>query len=266
MKNVYQRVFYIFIVMDFKISKPTHLFAAFMLLLSLFIFLGMPLLSYLHIISTSSSSTDPFSGLPELVKIIAELFVLALQVILVILFFIIVPFLWYRLVNHFSIKEMMDKILLKRESLSMAVVWGVIGAIISFGIVIALGVLFTLLGFDIQNASNITDLEKIFPLPMILFLITFQPIAEEIFFRGFLLEKISGVSTVAVAIILTSLFFGIAHLLVGNPYPALITGVIGAVFAILVVKTQNLYSSIFAHIIFNITNFLFYILGKMMTS
>jgi len=249
--------------MEFNLSKPTHLFAGFMLFLSLFIFIGMPLLSYFGIISSSSGSTDPFSGLPELVKIIAELFVLGLQVILVVLFFILVPYIWYKLVNHLNLKEMMDAILLKREGIQMAVLWGVIGAIISFGIVIALGVIFTVLGFDIQNASNITDLEKLFPLPAILFLITFQPIAEEIFFRGFLLEKLTKVANIPVAVLISSLFFGIAHLLAGNPYPALITGVIGIVFAVLVIKTKNLYSSIFAHIIFNITNFLFYLLGKM---
>jgi membrane protease YdiL (CAAX protease family) len=95
-----------------------------------------------------------------------------------------------------------------------------------------------------------------------LILIIIQPIAEEIFFRGFLLDKFKNLFGKNIAIFFSSLLFGLAHLSYGNIYPAILTFIIGLLLAVLVVKTKNLYSSIIAHILFNLISFSIYILGR----
>jgi hypothetical protein len=144
----------------------------------------------------------------------------------------------------------------------MAFLWGVITAIVAFVIVIAVGSALTVFGVDVENSSNIQDLEMFFSIPSILFLITLQPIAEEFFFRGFLLEKLNAVHSPVLGIAGSSLFFGIAHLTYQNLYPALMTGLIGILLAVLVWKTKNLTAAIIAHVLFNIASFTFYLIGK----
>ena len=157
---------------------------------------------------------------------------------------------------------MLSRIMLRTDKLDMAFLWGLITAIIAFGVIISIGVVLTVLGVDIENASNIKDLEAIFSIPSMLVLITLQPIAEEFFFRGFLLEKISKTSGVIPAIIISSALFGIAHLSYGNIYPAFMTGGIGVILAFLVVRTKNLTTAIIAHILFNLTSFIIYVIGQ----
>ena len=57
--------------------------------------------------------------------------------------------------------------------------------IFAFAIIVAIGAIMTYLGFDLTDSSNIPELESYFSLPLMLVLIAFQPIGEEIFFRGF---------------------------------------------------------------------------------
>ena len=85
---------------------------------------------------------------------------------------------------------------------------------------------------------------------------------EEIFFRGFLLDKIKVISDQKTAIILTSFIFGIAHLTYGNVFPALMTGILGLILAYMVIKTKNLTTAIVAHILFNLTSVVLYFAGQ----
>jgi membrane protease YdiL (CAAX protease family) len=118
------------------------------------------------------------------------------------------------------------------------------------------------MGFNLADYSNIPELESYFSLPAMLILITFQPIGEEIFFRGFLLEKIKSIKGEKTAIIFTAFLFGVAHLSFGNLYPAFMTFIIGFLLAFIVIKTKNLFSAITAHILFNVVSFSFYFIGK----
>ena len=193
---------------------------------------------------------------------IFEILILFIQLILVIGFLIIFPFLWYMLVNNCSIRQFFSRILLFKERINTAILWGVIGSVVALGILIVIGAILTIAGFDLKNASNIQDLEIYFSPVAIVVLIILQPIAEEIFFRGFLLDKITSLYGEKIAIVSTAGFFGIAHLTYGNAYPALMTGIIGILLAYLVVKTKNLYSCITAHILFNIISFSLYTIGR----
>jgi hypothetical protein len=99
-------------------------------------------------------------------------------------------------------------------------------------------------------------------MPATLILITVQPVTEEIFYRGFLLEKIEKMSSSFAAIGITGILFGLAHLTTGNIYPALLTGIAGVILATLVIKTKNLTAAIIAHILFNVASFAIYTLGQ----
>lgn len=248
--------------MDLDLRKPTHLFAVFLLFLSLFMFVLVPIASFFGLFGTIASSTEQLPQIPEGLKIIFEIFTLLIQLTLVIFLFVVVPFAWYKLVNTYSLSEMLEVIRLKKEKLDMAFVYGFVTAAITLGVVMIFGILFTVLGFDLSDASNIKDIEQIFSLPVMLILITFQPITEEIFYRGFLLEKIEKLVSPSAAVLITAVLFGLAHLSMGNVYPAFLTAIAGIILGVLVIKTKNLSAAIIAHILFNVSSFTLYTLGQ----
>jgi len=245
--------------MDFKLHKPTHLFALFLLILSLLIIDVVPMFSFFQ---SFPSTGTAYEDLPAEVRLIFELFLVAISLLLVIGLMVVIPFLWYYLVNRLRIPEIMSRLQLRREKLGMAVLWGIIGAVGALAISFAIELILLRLGVDLTNASNIPQLEQLLSLPAIVILVSIQPIAEEIFFRGFLFDKISSYTKAPLAILITAALFGIAHLSYGMMYTALMAGIIGAVFGVVVWRTKNLYAGIAAHIFLNVTSITVYILGK----
>lgn len=248
--------------MDFNFKNPTHLIAFFLVMISLLMFVVVPIFTYFGMFGDITGTTDQLEQFPESFKILFEIFTLLLQLTLVIILFVLVPFVWYKLVNRYSVSQMIDAIRLKKTNLDMSIIYGIITAAIMIAVVMGVGVLLSLLGFDLENASNIKDIEQLFSIPATLILIVFQPITEEIFYRGFLLEKIEKMSSAPVAIIITGVLFGLAHLTTANLYPALLTGIAGVILAVLVIKTKNLTAAIIAHILFNVISFSIYTLGQ----
>jgi membrane protease YdiL (CAAX protease family) len=248
--------------MDFDFKNPVHFIALLLVLLSFLMFVVVPIFTYFGMFGDVASTTAQLNEFPEGFKIVFEIFALLLQLTLVLILFVIVPFVWYKIVNKFSLPQMTDAIRLKKDRIDMAFVYGILTAAVMLGIVIGVGVLLTLLGFDLENAGNIQDIEQIFSIPATFILITIQPVAEELFYRGFLLEKLEKISSAPVAIASTAVLFGLAHLTTGNVYPALLTGIAGAVLAVLVIKTKNLTAAIIAHILFNVASFAMYTLGQ----
>jgi len=250
------------LLMDFNFKNPVHLVALFLLLISFLMFVVVPIFTYFGMFGDFTSTTSQIGEFPEGFKIFFEIFALFLQFTLVIILFVLIPFVWYKLVNKYSTLQIVSALRLKKEKLDMSIVYGIITAAVMFGVVICIGGLLSVLGFDLENASNIQDIEQLFSLPATFILIIFQPITEEIFYRGFLLEKIEKMSSAPIAIIITSILFGLAHLTAGNIYPAILTGIAGAVLGIVVIKKQNLTVAIIAHILFNIVSFSMYVIGQ----
>ena len=248
--------------MDFDFKNPTHLIALFLLLLSFLMFVAVPIFTYFGMFGDVASTTAQLNEFPDSFKIVFEIFALLLQLTLVLILFVIVPFVWYKMVNKFSLSQMIAVIRLKKERIDMAFVYGVLTAAVMLGIIIGIGIILTFLGFDLENAGNIQDIEQLFSIPAMLILISIQPVAEELFYRGFLLEKLEKISSAPIAIGVTAVLFGLAHLTTGNLYPALLTGIAGAVLAVLVIKTKNLTAAIIAHVLFNVASFALYMLGQ----
>ena len=234
--------------MDFTIKKPTHLFALVILVVAFSIIIILPIYSFFYIpLSIESTQIGETS---EQFRLFFEIFTLVLQILIVAIgLFILVPFIWYKVVNKLSFKEILFRIKLRKEGIDMAIFWGIISMIAMFGIMFIIGIVLTFSGFNLEESSNITDLEQIFSLPSIFFIVAFQPIGEEIFFRGFLLDKINSIAGKETAIIVTSILFGIAHLTYGNIYPAIMTGILGLILAYMVIKTKSLTTAIISHIL-----------------
>jgi hypothetical protein len=93
------------------------------------------------------------------------------------------------------------------------------------------------------------------------FLIAIQPIGEEIYFRGFLYDKIEGYAGWPLAIVITAVLFAIAHMSYGKIIPVIMIFLMGIVLGYIVYKSKSLYSSIIAHIVFNVSSFTLAYLG-----
>ncbi len=144
----------------------------------------------------------------------------------------------------------------------IAFLWGIVVTIIIFLIFFIIEFLLIVLGFNPDVLGNIQDLEKYFTPVSLFILVSVQPIAEEIFFRGFLLDKIGTFAGQNVAIFSTAVLFGIAHMSYGKIYPVFFPMIMGVLLAYVVIKTRNIYASIFAHIFFNVTSFIIYFAFK----
>ena len=196
-------------------------------------------------------------------KAIFEIILLVFQLGFVFIAMIMVPLLWYALVNRISLKEMFSRLNLRRQNIDNALLWGVIAIITAFAVTIAIGLLYMMItNTDTENLSNIPDLQQLFSISSLYLIVLLQPFCEEFFFRGFLLEKITKVSNWKIAVVFTSVLFGISHLTYTYAYTAILAVILGLIFALVVVKTKNLYAAIFAHTIINVTSLTLYFFGK----
>jgi membrane protease YdiL (CAAX protease family) len=246
--------------MDFNFKKPTHFLAFLGLLSALFLFVIYPLISVFSVTQIPSLYTPSMTPFQ---KLTLEITLLFFQFLFVIAGFILVPLLWYKLVNKISLKEMITRLSLRKEGLPNAILWGFITIIIAFGSTMIIGLAY--LFFTKTNPStmsNIPDLQTMFSVPSLYLLVTLQPFCEEFFFRGFLLEKITKVGGPTIAVVTTAVLFGISHLTYTYAYTAIIAVILGVLFALVVLKTKNLYSAIFAHTLLNITSLTLFFFGK----
>jgi len=76
------------------------------------------------------------------------------------------------------------------------------------------------------------------------------PIVEEIFFRGLLLRSLRSLTGTVLAVVLSSLAFGLAH---AESLQLLGLAVFGAILAVLALSTRRLGAGIVAHAAFNLT-------------
>ena len=246
--------------MDFSFKKPTHLIALLALLGTLALFIGYPLLSLFFPSQIAALYTPSMTSLQRLTM---ELTLLFVQFLFVFVGMILVPLLWYTFVNRISVKEMFTRLQLRRAGLSHAFLWGFITVIVAFACTMAIGLLYLYFTkMDPNKLSNIPDLQQLFSIPSLYLLVAVQPFCEEFFFRGFLLEKLTRISKPIVAIAITSVLFGISHLSYTYAYTSFIAVLLGVLFAVVVLRTKNLASAIFAHTLINIVSLTLYFFGK----
>lgn len=231
--------------MDFKIDKPSHIFALLLLILSILLVFILPVANFIIELDHPLSLED--LNISELTAVISQFIVIAT--------FILVPVAWYVIVNKLSFKGMLSRMKLVSENIDKAFLWGILAAILIFitTFVIEL-VLINGFGVKVEDLSNIPYLEKLFSPVTLFFIVAIQPVAEEIFFRGFLYEKIENFAGGAMAVVFTSFLFGIAHLSYGLTIPVIIIILMGMILGYVVYRTKNLYSAITAHVAYNVTS------------
>lgn len=80
------------------------------------------------------------------------------------------------------------------------------------------------------------------------------PVAEELFFRGLTLRAFAGRFGPAVGVVASSLLFGLMHLqgfTAGAAFIVLLTGLVGATFAVVTLRSGRLGPAVIGHIAFN---------------
>lgn len=241
--------------MDFSIKKPAHILVLLAFILAFFIVIIYPLLSFFGYFATVE---EGIGDLSEAIILASSLFT--------VLIFVGTPLLWYALVNRRGIKQMLHSIKLKSEGIDTAFLWGILAAIGMFFIVMIIGYVLLALGVEQEGLSNIDTLARNLSLGSMFLIIVVQSISEEIFFRGFLLEKLEPVTGPSLAICITAVLFGMAHMSYGNWYPALMPVIMGLLLGYVVVKTQNLYAAITAHMVFNFASFILYLFAQSLLS
>ena len=237
--------------MDFNIKKPTHILSLIILLGVFFLIIIYPALSFLGIFQSVGTTEIELS----------EPLILFSSVITVLIFFV-TPVIWYLLVNKYSIKEMLNRLKFRSERIDEAFLWGILAAIAMLVIVIAIGFILYSLGYDQEDLSNVDVLAGNLSIASMAFIIIIQSFSEEVFFRGFLLEKIDSVAGEKMAIFITALLFGLAHMSYGKIYPVIMPVIMGFLLGFVVFKTKNLYSAIVAHMTFNFMSFVLYLFAQ----
>jgi membrane protease YdiL (CAAX protease family) len=237
--------------MDFKPDKPSHIFALVLLLISILLIFILPL--YTFIIAFDTTELLETINIPESVAVSSQLLVIAI--------FILIPFAWYYFVNGSDFKDFKSRIKLVSQDIDKAFIWGVLSAVFIFIIIFIIEVMLIAGGIESQDLSNMPELQSLFSWPVMFFLIAIQPIGEEIYFRGFLYDKIEGYAGWPLAIVITAVLFAIAHMSYGKIIPVIMIFLMGIVLGYIVYKSKSLYSSIIAHIVFNVSSFTLAYLG-----
>lgn len=152
----------------------------------------------------------------------------------------------------------LNDVQLTTKNLKKAILYGIITAIAILLISTIIGMIIVTTqpiatDTDISNANQII---RSYPnYTSLLFLLIITSIVEEIFFRGFLLAKIKKHTKEITAIISTALIFALMHIIYLQIYTIILAFITGIIFAYLVIKTQNLFSSITAHTTYNLIIF-----------
>jgi len=260
--------------MHFTYKKPSHILALILLIGAFILIIGMPLLTVFNLLPSTSEATTMIEDIQGPFQALFDVIMLLMSIVLFIIVFILIPFAWYALVNKANLKEILYRIQLKKESLDKAFLWGFLTFIIMFALMAAISVVLVVLGIDAAEAGNLTDIDQLLSIPSMFILIAIQPIGEEIFFRGFLFDKISNILPKStpehnqqfldgklLVILSTAVLFGLAHFSYGKIYPVAASILFGIILGVVYVKTKNLYTTIIAHVLFNVTVFVLYLLS-----
>lgn len=248
--------------MDFNYKKPAHYIPVLLLLITIYLFLIEPIRLFFTDNALSSVEDLGLTHISDAVYVIFQALFVLLELFLALFLLVIIPLLWYLIINKQSLKGALVSMQLQKKNMKQALLWAGVAVAASFTLSMIIGLAITMIqGVDVSDVSNITQYLNYLSLPAIFIIAVIQPVAEEIFFRGFLLEKFQKMLGPLSAVILTSVLFGIAHLLPGNAYNALLSIVIGIVLALVVLETKNLYTAIIAHILLNVMSMIVYIMA-----
>lgn len=117
------------------------------------------------------------------------------------------------------------------------------GIVIIFAFLIVLGILFNV--FEIHDYSKVTDKMQLFTPLIFLSAVTLGPVAEEIFFRAFLIKR--------TGIIFSSALFALAHIAYGSIAEIIGAFGIGIILALIFLRSKSILPCILIHVLYNLS-------------
>ncbi|MFH1752375.1 MAG: CPBP family intramembrane glutamic endopeptidase [archaeon] len=138
----------------------------------------------------------------------------------------------------------------KKIPLKDLIVKGFFILVLMFVVSFALNILFFIIGYN--DLALVTETITSFPIIIIVYLFTFKILAEEIFFRGFLVKRIG--------IIASSVIFGSMHLFYGSIVEVVGATILGIILAYHFKKYNSIYPVLLAHFLYNLTGYVFAIM------
>lgn len=250
----------LYMKVDFNPRKNLHIISLLLLSLSFFIIFVTPILTIFNIVPFDQSINT--EDINQNSSLILEIFNLLFYLSVSFIFFILFPVMWYLFVNSYTIKKTIKQMKITLLNIKISLFWGLLAGCITICIGLILQFIMTTSGSNISDINNIADLEVHFSKYSLVLLVGTTPIAEEIFFRGFLLQKIESFFGEKYAIFFTALLFGMIHITYLKIFPVIISLFIGLVLGYMVIKTKNLFSAIIAHITYNLVTILIYLYLK----
>ncbi len=139
-----------------------------------------------------------------------------------------------------------------RKSLKLVIGIPIIVTLVDFVLVVLYGILYnSMLGEPSPNTDlGVTWDSGLFAIGITFFSIAIlAPIAEELMFRGYLLESIKKLHGDVVAVVASSILFGLAHF--PDPYTIGIATIGGMLYGYVKIRTGSLWPSIISHLIWN---------------
>lgn len=238
--------------MRFSTHKPTHILALLILLFVFIVFYIIPLLILTGLLPMTQTQqvTETYVVLNSAVT---SILLLGASIV------------WLTFVDNKSLKETLSYLKLTGRNIDSAFIWGAAVFITIFFAQIIIALFLSLLGVHLENPVA-NEIAAALSIGSMVFIAVVQSTSEEIFFRGFLLEKIGEYSGYTTAVFATAFLFGLAHMGYGRIYPILMPLIMGLLLGYVVVKTKNLFSSITAHITFNLVSFALYVISQSIQS
>lgn len=126
---------------------------------------------------------------------------------------------------------------------------GVGFGLLAFGVSVGLAALLSLLGFPVQEQDEIKGmLSSAGMLSLIPWIVLILPAAEEVFFRGYVLRRVTLAAGAPAGYLVASFLFAIVHF---NPSGFVIYGAVGFVFALAYTRSGHFAAPVVAHVVYN---------------
>ena len=239
--------------MVFSIRKPTHLIALLILMFVFAVFYILPFFILTGLIPSSEAQQRVTETYIVLNSAVTSTLLVGASIV------------WLTFVDNMRLKEILSYLKLTGRNIDSAFIWGSAVFITIFFAQIVIALFLSLLGVHLENPVA-NEIAGALSIGSMVFIAVVQSTSEEIFFRGFLLEKIGGYSGYTLAIFATAFLFGLAHMGYGRIYPIIMPLIMGLLLGYVVVRTKNLFSSITAHITFNLVSFALYVISQSIQS
>ncbi|NYZ76449.1 CPBP family intramembrane metalloprotease [Candidatus Micrarchaeota archaeon] len=160
--------------------------------------------------------------------------------------FLSFPFFWDAELQHRSLEKTFSYLGLKKDGFIMDAIWGVATTLLLVGPLVIMEAIVVVFLLHLEEPGKVSMLMGGLPWYILIFSFTIAPIAEEVFFRGFLLSRFG--------VVISTVLFTAAHYSYGSLTESLAAFTAGLIFALLCRRRKSVIPSIFAHATFNFIN------------